>query len=104
MANEENLNVIRSESVAREMQKKSAAKRSQNARERKLIREALAERMGVDDFNQIIDNMIERAKETNKGFELWRDTLGEKPVEQVNIMNVDKSQERLEELLKDDNV
>lgn len=78
------------------MQLKSAAKRSQNIKEKKLIRERILERMSETDWDECIDNFIDRAKKGDRAFELMRDTIGEKPVEQVNITNVDKSLEEME--------
>ena len=95
MANPENLRTP-STSEAREMQLKSAAKRSQNIKEKKLIRERILERMSETDWDECIDNFIDRAKKGDRAFELMRDTIGEKPVEQVNITNVDKSLEEME--------
>ena len=71
-------------------------------RERKLLREGIAERMGEEDFNTLVDNLIARAKDSDRAFEILRDTLGEKPVEQVNIMNIDKSLEEMEAFFKQD--
>lgn len=97
MANEENLKPINSASVAREMQKKSAESRKRNTKEKKLIRERILERMTENDWDEYIDGIIRRAKEGDRSAEMLRDTIGEKPVEQVNIMNVDKSLEKMEE-------
>lgn len=83
MANIENLRVPSSEE-AREMQKKSAAKRSQNIKERKLLMELLIERTKSKDLEEMLDNLIERAKNTDKGFEVYRDTIGEKPTERID--------------------
>ena len=41
--------------------------------------------MGFDDFNTMIDNLIERAKENDKSFEVLRDTMGQKPKEDINL-------------------
>lgn len=51
--------------------------------------------------------MIEKAEEmiNEKNARMWeivRDSIGEKPVEQLNIINTDKSLERLEELFNDE--
>ena len=70
---------------AREMQKLSAKKRSENIKERKIFQEAIAERMGFDDFNKMIDNLIERAKDNDKSFEVLRDTMGQKPKESLQV-------------------
>ena len=55
---------------AREMQKKSAEKRSQNIKERKLIRQVIEERLGGVDLEEIVDNLIDRAKYDSKDFEV----------------------------------
>ena len=55
---------------AREMQKKSAEKRSQNIKERKLIRQVIEERLGGADLEEIVDNLIDRAKRDSKDFEV----------------------------------
>jgi len=83
MANIENLRVPSSEE-ARAMQRKSAAKRSQNIKERKLLMELLIERTKSKDLEEMLDNLIERAKNTDKGFEVYRDTIGEKPTEKID--------------------
>lgn len=74
---------------AREMQKKSAQKRSQNIKERKLIRQVIEERLGVDDLDEIVDNLIDRAKHDSKDFEVLQTALGQKPVEKVVTAEVD---------------
>ena len=83
MANIENLRVPSSEE-ARAMQRKSAAKRSQNIKERKLLMELLIERTKSKDLEEMLDNLIEKAKNTDKGFEVYRDTIGEKPTERID--------------------
>ena len=68
---------------AREMQKKSAEKRSQNIKERKLIRQVIEERLGGADLEEIVDNLIDRAKRDSKDFEVLQSALGQKPIEKV---------------------
>ena len=68
---------------SREMQKKSAEKRSQNIKERKLIRQVIEERLGGGDLEEIVDNLIDRAKHDSKDFEVLQAALGQKPVEKV---------------------
>lgn len=63
------------------MQKLSARKRSENIKEKKLIRDRILERMGEADWDTMIDNLIERASNDTKSFEVLRDTIGQKPVE-----------------------
>ena len=88
MANEQNLKVITSKKRARELQKLSAKKRSENIKQEKIFQKAIAERMGVDDFNEMIDNLIKRAKRYDKSFEVLRDTAGQKPIERVETTEV----------------
>ena len=83
MANIENLRTPSTEE-AREMQRRSAAKRSQNIKERKLLMELLIERTKSKDLEEMLDNLIQRAKNTDKGFEVYRDTIGEKPTERID--------------------
>ena len=56
---------------AREMQKKSAKKRSQNIKERKLIRQVIEERLGGAE------------KQDSRDFEVLQAALGQKPVDKV---------------------
>ena len=104
MANEENLRGPFTPSEAREFGRKGGKASGEARKEKKLIRERILERMTETDWDEYIDGIIRRSKEGDRSAEILRDTIGEKPIEQVNIMNIDKSQERLEELLKDDNV
>lgn len=89
MPNAKNLRTPTSEE-ARAMQKKSAAKRSQNIKEKKLIREILEERLGKKDLNEICDNLIIRAKGDSKDFEVLQAALGQKPVDRVMLAEVDQ--------------
>ena len=83
MANEQNLKPIKDSNVARALQEKSAKKKSENAKERKLFKEEILKRMGEDDWNEMIDKLIARAKTTDKAFEVLRDTVGQKTKEEV---------------------
>lgn len=90
MANEQNLkkgnpDYAFNARTARDAQKKSAEARKRNTVERKLIRERILERMGASDWDEMIDAVIERAKTSDKGFEVLRDTIGEKPKEDISI-------------------
>ena len=102
MANEQNLKPIRDSEIARKLQEKSVLKRKQNDKERKLIKEMLLERTKNKDLEEMIDNAIKRAKETDKGFEVYRDTIGEKPTERIDT-NVNLSYENtLKEVADED--
>ena len=76
---------------AREMQRKSAEKRSQNIKERKLIRQVIEERLDGADLEEIVDNLIDRAKRDSKDFEVLQSALGQKPVDKVMIADVEPS-------------
>ena len=39
--------------------------------------------MGETDWDEMIDGLIERSKDSVKDFEVLRDTIGEKPKEQI---------------------
>ena len=44
-------------------------------REKKLWKEEICKRLNAEDFNEIIDKLIERAKKNDKSFEILRDTM-----------------------------
>ena len=94
MANEQNLRTP-STSEAREMQKKSAKARSRNVAEKKLLKDEILKRMNAKDWDEIVDGAIDRAKESDKGFEILRDTIGQKPVDKLAVTNIDQSIEEL---------
>ena len=86
---------------AREMQLKSAQKRSQNIKERKLIRAVIEERLGNKDLEEIVDNLIARAKENSKDFETLQAAIGQKPIDKVMVADVDQSViDEVEEMVK----
>ena len=76
---------------ARKMQLQSAQKRSQNIKERKLIRAVIEERLGNEDLEEIVDNLIARAKENSKDFETLQAAIGQKPVDKVMVADVEKT-------------
>ena len=88
---------------AREMQLKSAQKRSQNIKERKLIRAVIEERLGNEDLEEIVDNLIARAKENSKDFETLQAAIGQKPVDKVMVADVEKTIiDEVEKMVKDE--
>lgn len=88
MANAQNLRTP-STDEAREMQKKSAQKRSQNVKEAKVIRAVIEKRLKDKDLNEIVDNLIARAKKDSKDFEVLQAALGQKPMEKVVVTDID---------------
>lgn len=79
-----NLKPILDSQRARELQKKSVEKRLQNIQERKTLKELLLERITKEDLEEMIDNVIKRAKNNDKAFEVYRDTIGEKPTDKID--------------------
>lgn len=80
-----NLKPIHDSERAKELQKKAVKKRKENREERKLIEQRILEKMGASDWDEVINGVIQRAKESDKGFEVLRDTIGEKPKERVDL-------------------
>ena len=93
MANEQNLRPIQKGELSKEEAKRRGSlggKASVEARkERKLIKDRILERMGEDDWDTMIDNLIRRAQEDTKSFESLRDTIGEKPKDQLEVAAMD---------------
>lgn len=94
MANEKNL-MSPQELNARltpEERKANASKAGkasgQVRRENKLIKDRILERMGESDWDVMIDNLIARAQEDTKSFETLRDTIGQKPKDQLEVDSV----------------
>lgn len=81
MANEENLKPIRDSKIARELQEKSVAKRKENAYKKMILKDEILKRITSKDLDEIIEGVIKRAKKQDKSFEVFRDTIGQKPTE-----------------------
>lgn len=89
MANEQNLVSLatRSQRERSDIARKGQEASAKAKRENKLIRDRILERMGEDDWDTMIDKLIERATIDTKSFEVLRDTIGQKPKEQVQVDN-----------------
>lgn len=89
MANEQNLIGHgfheRTASEQREIARAGGVRSGEVRRERKLIKDRILERMGESDWDTMIDNLIERATEDTRSFEVLRDTIGEKPKDSVEV-------------------
>ena len=91
MANEQNLMPIEEVNSRRTREQHSldsrkAGKRSGEVRrENKLIKDRILERMGESDWDEMIDNLIARAKDDRQDFETLRDTIGQKPKDTVAV-------------------
>lgn len=87
MANEQNLKPIRKGDLSNEELKKRQSnggkKSAQVRRENKLIKDRILERMGETDWDEMIDGLINRSKDSVKDFEVLRDTIGQKPTERI---------------------
>lgn len=101
MANEDNIKGkgfdSRSTSEARELGRKGGIKSGEARREKRLLKDAILERMGADDWDELVDGLIERAKGNDKAFEVLRDTIGQKPIDKVAVTNIDQSLGELNE-------
>lgn len=102
MPNPENLRTPTSEE-AREMQKKSVAKRKQNMIEKKVIKEILEKRLKISDLEEMLDNLIKRAKEDSRDFEVLQASLGQKPIDRIQVAEVDaETIKNIESMFNDD--
>lgn len=95
MANNDNLKKgnpdtqFRSGREAVENGRKGGIASGEVRRERKLIKDRILERMGETDWDEMIDGLIERSKDSVKDFEVLRDTIGEKPKDQIEVTAMD---------------
>lgn len=89
MANEQNLQPFKKGDLTSEEAKRrghNGGVASVKARkENKLIKDRILERMGESDWDTMIDNLIARASEDTKSFETLRDTIGQKPKDELSI-------------------
>ena len=86
MANDQNLQPGNVNHTFTPEEHQRGGKRSAEVRrEKKLWKEEICKRLNAKDFDEIIDNLVKRAKENDKSFEVLRDTMGQKPKEEVNI-------------------
>lgn len=89
MANEKNLKPIKKGQLSSEEAKKRGAagarKREEKKAKERIFAESIKLMLTDDDWREIILNAIERAKDSDKAFEVIRDTLGQKPKDQVAL-------------------
>ena len=87
MANQNNLKPIRSKEEAREKGRKGGIKSGETRRKRKSLKEELLTLLETEEYNKKISlAMIHEAELGNvKAFNTIRDTIGEKPKENVEI-------------------
>lgn len=93
MANEQNLKPLntRAKKVQREIQSKGGKARAKKVQERKTLKEELLLLLETNNYNQKISlALIKEALAGNvRAFNSIRDTIGEKPVENIEV-NQDK--------------
>lgn len=101
MANEKNLKPIQkgelSNDELKKRQRNGGKKSAEVRRENKLIKDRILERMGETDWDEFIDGIIQRAKDSKADAEFLRDTIGQKPIDKVVQYVEDASLERLRE-------
>ena len=91
MANTENLKrgnpdtQFRSGREAVEGGRQGGKRSGEVRRENKLIKDRILERMGESDWDTMIDNLIARASEDTRSFEVLRDTIGQKPRDELSV-------------------
>lgn len=85
MANEQNLLPGGSHKFTLEEASRGGKKSAKVRRENKLIKDRILERMGESDWDTMIDNLIARAQEDTKSFETLRDTIGQKPRDELSV-------------------
>lgn len=95
MANEQNLIPIKDSEVARQLQEKSVQKRKENKIQRLTLRDELLALLSVGDTQKKMSlAMIDKClKGDTKAYEIIRDTIGEKPKEQVENLNIETTYE-----------
>jgi hypothetical protein len=84
MANEQNLRTPTSEE-ARAMQTRSVEKRYENKIKRGLIADAILSVLSEEDLHEIARGIIERAKDNSDDLVKLRDTIGEKPKDELSV-------------------
>lgn len=95
MANEQNLNIIQTEKEAREKGRIGGIKSGEARRARKTLREELLALLSKGDIQEKMSlAIIEKClKGDTKAYEIIRDTIGEKPKDQVENLNIETTYE-----------
>lgn len=92
IANEQNLKPVtkRTKNEAREISKKGGIRSGESRRERKKLKEELLLLLSENDNNRKMSlAILRRAMDGDtKAFEVIRDTIGEKPKEEVEVKDV----------------
>ena len=113
MANDSNLKPFSelTEEEQREIRKKGGKASVEARRRRKTLKEELLALLSIGDVQEklslaLLDEALHgnKAGSVTKAFEVIRDTIGEKPVDKVEVGKIDKEQsmQELKELLNDE--
>lgn len=71
-------------------------------REKKLLKEEILKRMSESDWEELVDNAIARAKDDDTAFKTLRDTIGQKPVEKIEVAGaIDDTEKEMEAYLNE---
>lgn len=110
MANEKNLNPVKSKSEARERGRKGGINSGIAKRKRKTLKEELLLLLESEEIQQKISTALineaingNNAGSVTKAFEVIRDTIGEKPIDKVMVSDVDANViNEVERMVNDD--
>ena len=75
MANEQNLKPWKSVEEAREKGRKGGIRSGEAKREKKILKDEILKRMNESDWEDMCKRLIARAKNNDRAFELFRDTI-----------------------------
>lgn len=65
--------------------RKAGQASGQARRDNRRLKDAIIEHMTDNDLDEIVDGLIRRAKRSTRDFEVLRDTIGQKPREDITI-------------------
>jgi hypothetical protein len=97
----ENLIPIRTKIEARKKGQIGGKKSGRARNEKKIMLSALLHRIKSKDLDEMADGLISRAKTTDSAYALFRDTVGEKPVDKIDFPGIsDSERAAVQEIIK----
>lgn len=85
----QNLKPIKKGELSKEEAKRRGSKGGKASvearREKKLWKDEILKKLNQEDWDEIINNLIERSKENRQDFETLRDTMGQKPTQEISL-------------------
>lgn len=105
MANEQNLRNIDeyNKSLTHEERTRNASKAGKASvlarQEKKLIKDRILEKMGEKDWDEYIQGIIDRSKESRADAEFLRDTIGQKPIDKHEIAGSQEEKDNFDALI-----